>query len=91
MGTGFPNAVDSAEWRFLVDFLNGSVEIAGGGGGVLFLCCLLGDGAISSDETDDLSSLSLVVIVWCYWLLYDAVIVWSFGKDIRLQSHSAGL
>ena len=50
MGTGFPNALDSADWQFHVDFLNGSVEIAGG---VLFFFCLLGDGAISSDEADD--------------------------------------
>ena len=50
MGTGFPKACESADWQFLVDFLNGSVAFAGG---VCFLFCRLGDGAMSSDEADD--------------------------------------
>ena len=55
IGTGLPNAVDSADWRFLVDFRCGTVGIVGG---VRFLFCHLGDGAISSEEIDDWSSMS---------------------------------
>ena len=29
-GTGLPNSVDSADWRFLVDFRCGTVGIVGG-------------------------------------------------------------
>ena len=55
IGTGFPSAVDSADWRFLVDFRCGVVELVGG---VRFLFSLLGEGAISSEEVDDWSLLS---------------------------------
>ena len=30
IGTGFPNAVDSADWRFRVDFRCGTAVIVGG-------------------------------------------------------------
>ena len=49
-GTWFPNAVDSADWWFLEDFRSGAVGIADG---VRFWFCLLGDEAISSEETND--------------------------------------
>ena len=55
IGTGFPKAVDSADWRFRVDFRCGTVEIVGG---VRFWFRLLGDGAMSSEDVDDCSSLS---------------------------------
>ena len=56
MGTGFPNAWENADWRFLVDLRNGYVAFAGG---VLFLFCRLSDGAISSDDGSSSSWLSV--------------------------------
>ena len=70
---GFPNAVDSADWRFLVDFHSGAVGMAGG---VRFWFCFLDNGAISSEETDDWSSLSWSSLSWLslsdgtgFWML----------------------
>ena len=65
IGTGFQNAVDGADWRFLVDFRSDAVGIAVG---VRFWFCLLCDGAMFSEETDDWSSLSELLGAGC-WIL----------------------
>ena len=49
IGTAFPNALVSADWRFLADFLCGATAV----GGVRFWFCLFGDRATSSEDVVD--------------------------------------
>ena len=55
IGTGFQNALYSADWRFWVDSHVGNAAFVGG---VRFWLSLLGDAAMSFEVVDELSPLS---------------------------------